>query len=604
MGCMRLSTRVERDDDEAVRVLHAGLDAGVNLLDTADAYCLDATEAGHNERLIARALTSWKGDRTRLVVATKGGLTRPDGRWTPDGRARSLRAACERSLEALGVSRIDLYQLHVVDPAVSLATSVRALAALQRDRLIDAIGLCNVTVGQIDEARRIVDVSAVQVELSLWHDTNILNGVAAYCLANGLRLLAHRPLGGVERRRRIARDSLLTALGEQHAGSPAEIALAWLCDFSPRVTSLAGATRVETARSTARARSFQLTEADRARLDERYPSGAILRRGPVTPGRLGPLDTSREVVLIMGLPAAGKSTLAKEFVTAGYERLNRDVTGGSLKGLLPELDRLLTTDASRLVLDNTYVTRASRAAALEAARKHHVPVRCVNLDTPVEEAQVNAVTRIIGRYGRLLTPEEMKSLTKRDVSAFGPGVQFRYQREFEPPDTTEGFTSIERREFVRRRDPSHVNRALIVWCDEVLWRSRSGGRSPVSVEDVEVPQGRREVLQRYHEDGWLVLGLSWQPAIAEGAIGDPEVLATVAGLQELLSLPIEIEYCPHGAGPPVCWCRKPLPGLGVVFIHRHQLDPAQCIYVGNGSQDPGFARKLGFQYRHADAFFC
>ena len=134
-------------------------------------------DLGHNERLIARALGTWSGDRSRITVATKGGLTRPDGRWEPDGRAKHLAAACERSCRALGVNAIDLYQLHVVDPRTPLATSVRALAALKRDGLIKSIGLCNVTVGQIEEARRITEIDAIQNELSVWHDGGILSGV-------------------------------------------------------------------------------------------------------------------------------------------------------------------------------------------------------------------------------------------------------------------------------------------------------------------------------------------------------------------------------------------------------------------------------------------
>ena len=90
---MRLSTEPGRDDDRAIAVLHAALDAGVYFLDTADAYCLDDGERGHNERLIARALATWTGDRSSIRVATKGGLTRPDGRWAADGRARHLTAA-------------------------------------------------------------------------------------------------------------------------------------------------------------------------------------------------------------------------------------------------------------------------------------------------------------------------------------------------------------------------------------------------------------------------------------------------------------------------------------------------------------------------------
>src|SRR4029079_9151935 len=101
MGAMRLSTESDRDDNRSIAVLHAAFDAGVTLVDTADAYCLDAADAGHNERLIARALATCTGARSRIAVATKGGLTRPAGQWIPDGRSKHLAEACERSLRAL-----------------------------------------------------------------------------------------------------------------------------------------------------------------------------------------------------------------------------------------------------------------------------------------------------------------------------------------------------------------------------------------------------------------------------------------------------------------------------------------------------------------------
>src|SRR5262245_23939978 len=132
LGCMRLSTIEPRDDARSIAVIHAALDAGVTLLDTADAYCLDDADTGHNERLIAQALKTWRGDAGRIVVATKGGLVRPQGRWITDGRAKHLQSACEASLRSLAISAIDLYQLHAVDSRVPLETSVRALASLQR----------------------------------------------------------------------------------------------------------------------------------------------------------------------------------------------------------------------------------------------------------------------------------------------------------------------------------------------------------------------------------------------------------------------------------------------------------------------------------------
>jgi len=597
MGCMRLSTGRDRDEARAIAVLHAALDAGVTLLDTADAYCLDDTDTGHNERLIARALAGWNGDRSRIVVATKGGLTRPNGEWVPDGRARHLTEACEASRRALGVERIDLYQLHAPDPRTPFTTSVRALAALQRDGIVEQIGLCNVTVGQIEEARAIVAITSVQVEWSLWHDDAILGGVAAYCIANGIRLFAHRPLGGPQRQGRRFADPVLVSIAGRHRVTAFDVALAWLRDFSDRIVPIPGPTRVETAAALGRAAQMQLTAEDRAQLDERFPSGALLRRPPAAPAP--DVDgTAGEIVLIMGLPGAGKSTAARAYVDQGYARLNRDQGGGSLRGLLPALDDLAAAGQSRIVLDNTYVSRKSRAALLQVAAKRGLPVRCVWLATSVDDAQVNAATRMVRKFGRLLGPEEMKETAKRDVSVFPPSVQFRYQRELEPPHESEGFWRIEPVPFERVRESGYVNRALIVWCDGVLTRDRSAAGGEV---DVVVERG--EVLQRYARDGWRLLGLGWQPGVAQQVVTAEQVEAGYARMHERLGVPIDILYCPHGAGPPICWCRKPLPGLGVVFIERHHLDPARCLYVGNGPQDPGFARKLGFEYREADQFF-
>ena len=585
MGCMRLSTATDRDETRAVDVLHAAFDAGINFLDTADAYCRDATEVGHNERLIAHALRTWRGDASQIIVATKGGLTRHGGQWIPDGRARHLTAACDASRRALGLERLPLYQLHVVDPRTALATSVRALASLKRAGLIDAIGLCNVTVGQIEQARAITEIAAVQVELSFWREANLLSGVVEYCVENGIRLVAYRPLGGTRAGRRVQSDPGLGEIASRHDATPFEIALAWLSDLSPLMVSVPGPTRIETARSVGRAHQIVLTDDDRARLDERVPAARRLRVGQVGQvGQVGPVgETSEEIVLIIGLPAAGKTTLAQSEVFSGYERLNRDDAGGRLADLLPSLDRLIGSGSRRIVLDNTYGSRASRAAVIEVGKKHGLPVRCVWLSTPLEDAQMNAVLR--------------------GTPAFAPTAQFRHQRAFEEPHESEGFWRIDVLPFERRRDPTFSNRALIFWCDGVLRRSKSGQPRPVSPDDVELVPGRTGVLHRHAAEGWRLLGMSWQPEIAEQAVSLSEIDAGFARMRELLGVPIEVEYCPHGGGPPVCWCRKPLPELGVRFIQRHRLDAAQCLYVGSGAQDPGFARRFGFQYRDAEEFF-
>jgi aryl-alcohol dehydrogenase-like predicted oxidoreductase/histidinol phosphatase-like enzyme len=592
LGAMRLSTNEDRDDERSMAVLHAAFDAGITLVDTADAYCRDASDVGHNERLISRAIAAWTGDRSTIPVATKGGLTRPDKRWVPNGRGKHLMAACDASRRALGVERLHLYQLHAPDPRVPLSMSVRALAALQRDGAIESIGLSNVTVGQIEEARSIADIAAVQVELSVWKDDNILNGVVDYCIANHIQLLAYRPLGGPERARRLATDRTLTEIAAKHGVTAGDVALAWLMNLSDLVIPVVGVTRVETARTLGRAATIVLDDEDKARMSTKD-----------TRSRTIPEPRDGEVVLIMGLPGAGKSTMAQAFVAQGYARLNRDTTGGSLNDLLPALDQLITSGTSRIVLDNTYLSRAARARVIAAATQRGLPVRCLSLETALEDAQVNAVQRMLSKLGRLPDPEEIRRASKRDPTIFGPSAQFRCQRELEPPHPSEGFATIEAVPFERRRDSTCVNKALFFWVDGVLRQSRSGARTPISADDVQLLPDRREALRRYAADGWRVLGLSWQPEVMDKTMTVDEVEAAFGRTQELLGVPIEIAYCPHSAGPPICWCRKPLPGLGVVLIHRYQLDPAECIYVGAGAQDPGFARRLGFQFRPADEFF-
>jgi histidinol phosphatase-like enzyme len=210
---------------------------------------------------------------------------------------------------------------------------------------------------------------------------------------------------------------------------------------------------------------------------------------------------------------------------------------------------------------------------------------------------------MVSRYGRLLEPGEIRQISKRDPGVFGPGVLFRYQRDLEPPEIAEGFDEIEHVPFVRQRDPAWSNRAVIVKTDGVLRRSRRGHRTPRSADDLDVPDEAAAVLGRYSQEGRRIIALGWRPEIAEGMMTAEAATEIDSRMADSLGIPIETLDCTHPAGPPICWCRRPLPGLGVLSVHRHRLDPERCLYVGAGPQDPGFARRCGFQYVDADEFF-
>ena len=195
LGEMPMSLDGRPDEERSIRTIHAALDAGVGLIDTADAYARDDRDIGHGERLVAKAL---KGRRDDVIVATKGGLTRNrEQSWPPDRRPEHLRAACEASLRALETDRIDLYQFHRPDPKVPYAESIGAFKELQDEGKIRWVGISNATVEQLEEALGIVDIVSVQNQLSLGYTGPIGKGEVQACTERGIAFLAWSPLGGI-----------------------------------------------------------------------------------------------------------------------------------------------------------------------------------------------------------------------------------------------------------------------------------------------------------------------------------------------------------------------------------------------------------------------
>jgi aryl-alcohol dehydrogenase-like predicted oxidoreductase len=264
---MPLSLAERPPTAQAIKVIHAALDAGVTLLDTADVYCLDDHDLGHNERLIAHALAVWQGARDRVVVATKGGLTRPGGRWETDGRPDHLRHACDRSLAALRVERIDLYQLHRPDPAVPFAESVGALRDLRDAGKIRWIGLSNVSVAEIEEARRIVPVQTVQNRLSPFFREALETGVVAHCARHGLGFLAYSPVGGGRLNKTLPSHSVAAALAKRHGATAHAVVLAWVLAQGPTVIPIPGARTAEHALDAIRALTLSLSDEELGAMD-------------------------------------------------------------------------------------------------------------------------------------------------------------------------------------------------------------------------------------------------------------------------------------------------------------------------------------------------
>ena len=267
LGGMHLSIDGRPDEGTALRVIHTALDAGATILDTADVYCLDDADLGHNERLMAKALRTWGGRRDAIVVATKGGMIRPGGRWERNGRPEHLRRACDRSLKALGTERIDLYQLHAPDPEVPFAESVGALVELQRAGKIRWIGVSNVTVADIEAAARLTPLVAVQNRLNPFFREALSGGVVAECARRGLGFLAYSPVGGGRLNKKLPDHTVLQSIARRHDISPHAVVLAWVLAQGDTVIAIPSARSSVHAADSLTATDVQLSAAELAAID-------------------------------------------------------------------------------------------------------------------------------------------------------------------------------------------------------------------------------------------------------------------------------------------------------------------------------------------------
>jgi aryl-alcohol dehydrogenase-like predicted oxidoreductase len=270
LGAMPMSIEGRPDDEtRSVATIHAALDAGVTLIDTADAYHLHADEVGHNESLIARALASYGGDTSDVLVATKGGHLRPgDGSWYVDGRPEYLKQACEASLKRLGVEAIGLYQHHRPDPRVPYADTIGAIRDLLDAGKIRLAGISNANPERIKQANEILGGRLASVQNQFSPAFRSSEPELELCTDMGIAFLPWSPLGGISRAGSLGRRfAAFEEVGKAYEASPQQVCLAWMLAKSPVVIPIPGSSRPETIRDSAAAPELQLSAEDVARLD-------------------------------------------------------------------------------------------------------------------------------------------------------------------------------------------------------------------------------------------------------------------------------------------------------------------------------------------------
>jgi HAD superfamily hydrolase (TIGR01662 family) len=271
-----------------------------------------------------------------------------------------------------------------------------------------------------------------------------------------------------------------------------------------------------------------------------------------------------KVTMVVGYPASGKSTLTKDLVAKGAVALNRDTEGGTIAALLPKMENLLK-GGKDIVLDNLFATSEVRKPFIELSKKHGSDISCQLMGTSIEDAQFNVVQRAIGLIGKFPSPEAIKAAKHTNI--FPPTVLFKYKKEFQKPTTEEGFSKVETVKFVRKENPEFTNKALILDYDGTLRECINGNdKYPVTESQIEIKAGRKKILDEYKKKGYLLLGMSNQSGIAKGELSYETAHRLFEHTNKLLGVDIEIRFCSHQSAPISCYCRKPMPGVGVEYI--------------------------------------
>lgn len=268
LGGMPMSLSSRPPEAQSIEVIHRALDLGVTLIDTADSYCKDESDKHHNERLIAKALTQYQGDRLKIVIATKGGLMRPNGDWTRNGNPEHLRKTIRTSFEAFGGNKpIDIWQYHAPDPNYSIEESLKPAKEAVESGLIRFVGVSNFSVEQIKRARDVVDIVSVQNQYNPWHRQPEHDGVLEYCQRENLTFLPWSPLGGSRRVSSLEDIGAIASVAKAKGVSVYAIVLAWVRAKSPCIVPIPGASKVSSIEDSVKSVEVKLSQEEVQQID-------------------------------------------------------------------------------------------------------------------------------------------------------------------------------------------------------------------------------------------------------------------------------------------------------------------------------------------------
>ncbi|MBI2608431.1 MAG: aldo/keto reductase [Deltaproteobacteria bacterium] len=266
LGAMPISIQGRPSEEQGIKVIQEAVHAGVNFIDTANVYCLDDSDIGHNERIIYKALKNINALQ-KVYIATKGGLIRPEGRWECNAEPQFLRKSCEKSLQDLHAESIFLYQLHAPDSNIPFEDSVGELTKLKEEGKIENIGLSNVNAEELNAAQEIVRIESVQNRCNPGHQKDLKNSFTDLCKKQNVTYIAYSPVGGGFHHKDLSHQKLFLELSKKYKTSSYCIILAWLLSKGEHVLPIPGASHVESILDSMKAAQVKLEQEDIQKID-------------------------------------------------------------------------------------------------------------------------------------------------------------------------------------------------------------------------------------------------------------------------------------------------------------------------------------------------
>lgn len=302
----------------------------------------------------------------------------------------------------------------------------------------------------------------------------------------------------------------------------------------------------------------------------------------------------KDICLVVGIPFSGVDEVCRNYADDNYYYASPYSSLSDLKDL--------TGRYSRMVINGENLDRNKRERVVEIIKSAGGKIRCVYVDTPLEEVYLRICDYMVNSFGRLLEPDEID-----DVSYLYRADEIKDMYDnFEIPSTEEGFDDIEEEPVVSMLDVYnglYNNKALFLDYDSTLRESEGPECFPYKTSHVRILPNRSQVLEYYNLMGYILVGVSNQSAIAKG-YDEKDIIKCFKYTNKKLNKNIDFSYCRHGSEEPIrCYCRKPMPGMGVHFIHKYRLNPSRCIMVGDMDTDKQFAESLGMEFYWPDEFF-